>query len=104
MAVTLDTLKKTIGKKKTKSMAFAWLADYECMAGDVENALARVDAGLRLRPDGGAVNRDRVHRVSVPVDVREVGGVGVDSVLHEGEVLAAGLAVVSGSLRREHCS
>lgn len=50
MAVTLDTLKKTIGKKKTKSMAFAWLADYECMAGDVENALARVDAGLGMYP------------------------------------------------------
>lgn len=50
MAVTLDTLKKTIGKKKVKSMAFAWLADYECMAGDVENALARVDAGLGMYP------------------------------------------------------
>lgn len=50
MAVTLDTLKKTVGKKKVKSMAFAWLADYESMAGDVENALARVDAGLKMYP------------------------------------------------------
>ena len=50
MAVTLDTLKKTIGKKKAKSMAFSWLADYEFMAGDVDNALARVDAGLQLYP------------------------------------------------------
>ena len=50
MAVTLDSLKKTIGKKKVKSMAFAWLADYENAAGDVENALARVDAGLMLYP------------------------------------------------------
>ena len=50
MAVTLDTLKKSIGKKKTKSMAFAWLADYECMAGEVDNALARVDAGLGMYP------------------------------------------------------
>ena len=50
MAVTLDSLKKTIGKKKVKSMAFAWLADYENMAGDVENALARVNAGLGMYP------------------------------------------------------
>ena len=50
MAVTLDTLKKSIGKKKAKSMAFAWLADYENMAGDVDNALARVDAGLQMYP------------------------------------------------------
>ena len=50
MAVTLDTLKKTIGKKKVKSMAFAWLADYENMAGDTTTALARVDAGLQLYP------------------------------------------------------
>ena len=50
MAVTLDTLKKSIGKKKVKSMAFSWLADYEFMAGDVDNALARVDAGLQLYP------------------------------------------------------
>ena len=50
MAVTLDTLKKSIGKKKAKTMAFAWLADYENMAGDVDNALARVDAGLQMYP------------------------------------------------------
>ena len=50
MAVTLDTLKKSIGKKKVKSMAFAWLADYENMAGDTTTALARVDAGLQLYP------------------------------------------------------
>ena len=50
MAVTLDTLKKTVGKKKVKSMAFAWLADFENMAGDTDNALARVDAGLKMYP------------------------------------------------------
>jgi tetratricopeptide (TPR) repeat protein len=50
MAVTLDSLKKTIGKKKVKSMAFAWLADYESQAGDSTIALARVDAGLQLYP------------------------------------------------------
>ena len=50
MAVTLDTLKKSIGKKKAKSMAFAWLADYENMAGDTDNALARIDAGLMMFP------------------------------------------------------
>ena len=50
MAVTLDTLKKSIGKKKVKSMAFAWLADYENMAGDAATAIARVDAGLQLYP------------------------------------------------------
>lgn len=51
MAVTLDSLKKTVGKKKVKSMAFAWLADYENQAGDSTTALARVDAGLQLYPD-----------------------------------------------------
>ena len=50
MAVTLDSLKKTVGKKKVKSMAFAWLADYENTAGDTDNALARVDGGLQLYP------------------------------------------------------
>lgn len=50
MAVTLDTLKKSIGKRKVKSMAFAWLADYENMSGDTATALARVDAGLQLYP------------------------------------------------------
>lgn len=50
MAVTLDSLKKTVGKKKVKSMAFAWLADYENQAGDSTTALARVDAGLLLYP------------------------------------------------------
>lgn len=50
MAVTLDSLKKTVGKKKVKSMAFAWLADYENQAGDSTTALARVDAGLQLYP------------------------------------------------------
>ena len=50
MAVTLDSLKKTVGKKKVKSMAFAWLADYESQAGDSTTALARVDAGLQLYP------------------------------------------------------
>jgi len=48
MSVTLDILKKEIGKKKRKSQAFAWLADMEREAGEVETALARVNGGLTL--------------------------------------------------------
>ncbi len=52
MAVSLlDSLKKEIGKKKRKSQAFAWLADLEREAGDLETALARVNGGLTLYPD-----------------------------------------------------
>lgn len=50
MTVTLDSLKKTIGKKKLKSLAFAWLADLERDAGDLETALERVDGSITLYP------------------------------------------------------
>lgn len=48
MAVTLESLKKTVGKKKTPSRAFAWLADLERASGDLDGALRRVDGGLGL--------------------------------------------------------
>ena len=51
MAVTLDSLKKTIGKKNVNSMAFAWLADLEREAGNLDQALQRVDGGLTLYPN-----------------------------------------------------
>lgn len=47
MAVTLEQLKKTIGKKKGVSMAFAWLADMERASGDLDGSLRRVNAGLQ---------------------------------------------------------
>ena len=47
MAVTLELLKKTIGKKKGTSMAFAWLADLERASGDLDGSLRRVNAGLQ---------------------------------------------------------
>ena len=47
MAVTLEQLKKTIGKKKGSSLAFAWLADMERAAGDLDGSLRRVNAGLQ---------------------------------------------------------
>ncbi len=51
MATSLmDSLKKSIGKKKNKSQAFAWLADLERLSGDLETSLARVDGGLTLYP------------------------------------------------------
>ncbi|WP_298770834.1 hypothetical protein, partial [uncultured Fibrobacter sp.] len=50
MAVTLESLRKTIGKKNSSSRAFAWLADLECAAGDLDSALQRVDGGLTLYP------------------------------------------------------
>ena len=50
MTVTLDSLKKTFGKKKVNTQAFAWLADYEREAGDLDTALQRVDGGLVLYP------------------------------------------------------
>ena len=46
----LDSLKKSIGKKKSNSQAFAWLADLERESGDLETSLARVDGGLTLYP------------------------------------------------------
>ena len=51
MAVSLESLKKTIGKKKSNSMAFAWLADLERESGDLDLALQRVDGGLTLYPN-----------------------------------------------------
>ena len=51
MAVTLDSLKKTIGKKNVNSRAFAWLADLEREAGNLDQALQRVDGGLTLYPN-----------------------------------------------------
>ena len=48
MAVTLESLKKSVGKKKTPSRAFAWLADLERASGDLDGALRRVDGGLGL--------------------------------------------------------
>lgn len=47
MAVTLEQLKKTVGKKKGVSMAFAWLADLERASGDLDGSLRRVNAGLQ---------------------------------------------------------
>lgn len=51
MAVTLDSLKKKIGKKNVNSRAFAWLADLEREAGNLDQALQRVDGGLTLYPN-----------------------------------------------------
>lgn len=47
MAVTLEQLKKAVGKKKGVSMAFAWLADLERASGDLDGSLRRVNAGLQ---------------------------------------------------------
>ena len=48
MAVTLDSLRKSVGKKNANSRVFAWLADLERQAGDLDKALQRVDGGLTL--------------------------------------------------------
>ena len=50
MAVTLESLKKTIGKKK-KSRLFVWLADLERGAGNLDAAMQILDSGLREYPD-----------------------------------------------------
>lgn len=50
MAVTLESLKKSVGKKNSKSKIFAWLADMELAAGDLDTALQRVNGGLTLYP------------------------------------------------------
>ena len=50
MTVTLDSLKKSFGKKKVNTQAFAWLADFEREAGDLDTALQRIDGGLVLYP------------------------------------------------------
>src|SRR5574344_303517 len=51
MAVTLESLRKTVGKKKGKSSAFAWLADLERQSGDLDGALMHVTEGLSFFPD-----------------------------------------------------
>lgn len=51
MAVTLESLKKSVGKKNSKSKIFAWLADLELAAGDLDSALQRVNGGLTLYPN-----------------------------------------------------
>ncbi len=50
MTVTLETLKKSVGKKNNNSKIFAWLADLERAAGDLDSALNRVNGGLTLYP------------------------------------------------------
>ena len=50
MAVTLDSLKKTIKKNKGRSQALAWLADMERASGDFEAALKTVDEALEASP------------------------------------------------------
>ena len=49
-ASLMDSLKKSIGKKKGKTLAYAWLADMERSAGDLDTALQRVDGGLTEYP------------------------------------------------------
>lgn len=51
MAVTLESLRKSVGKKNSKSKIFAWLADMELAAGDLDIALQRVNGGLTLYPN-----------------------------------------------------
>ena len=51
MPVTLESLKKSVGKKNANSMVFAWLADLEREAGNLDSALQRVDGGLTLYPN-----------------------------------------------------
>ena len=46
MSVTLDSLKKSVGKKIGNSKIFAWLADLERASGNLEAALSVVDGGL----------------------------------------------------------
>ena len=50
MTVTLESLKKSIGKKKVNTQAFAWLADFERESGDLDTSLERIDGGLTLYP------------------------------------------------------
>ena len=50
MTVTLESLRKSIGKKKVNTQAFAWLADFERQSGDLETSLERIDGGLTLYP------------------------------------------------------
>lgn len=50
MTVTLETLKKKVGKKKKSSvsMVYAWLADLEREAGDIDGSLSCVNEGLQF--------------------------------------------------------
>ena len=50
MAITLDSLRKTVKKNKGKSQALAWLADMERASGDYEAALKLVDDALAASP------------------------------------------------------
>ena len=50
MTVTLESLRKSIGKKKVNTQAFAWLADLERGAGDLDTSLQRIDGGLTMYP------------------------------------------------------
>jgi tetratricopeptide (TPR) repeat protein len=50
MAVSLDSLKKTIKKNKGRSQALAWLADMELATGEFESAMNHVDAALAASP------------------------------------------------------
>ena len=51
MPVTLESLKKSIGKKNSNSMVFAWIADLERLSNNLDASLNRVDGGLTLYPD-----------------------------------------------------
>ena len=44
----MGSLKKSIGKKKAKSQAFAWLADLERAAGDLDTSMQRLNGGLTI--------------------------------------------------------
>lgn len=50
MTVTLETLKKKVGKKKKSSVSkvYAWLADLEREAGDIDGSLSCVNEGLQF--------------------------------------------------------
>ena len=49
MAMTVESLRKAVGKKKN-SRAFAWLADLMRQNGDLDGALSCVQAGLSVTP------------------------------------------------------
>ena len=50
MAVTLDSLRKTVKKNKGRSQAMAWLADMERASGDYDAALKTIDSALAASP------------------------------------------------------
>ncbi len=51
MKVTLESLKKAVKKKKGRSMAFAWLADFQHASGDFDGALKNIENGLSIYPN-----------------------------------------------------